>query len=330
MLAVLTALLLPLCLGACEIPPTQPTASILDANPAEQPDSTDVTQQDADKPTADTPVGALIHRIDLPLDVSLDPSWLAVDESIVPLRTHGMWQANGLRIGILSAEQAPDFADTLPSILGESRAKLIGSPHPSPVRSTPRLIQSVAIDLTDPPKSPEVFRAHGGRLQLLAKITRDETGQAYLELTPHHYKRKADLVPRSPLEKQLDGQVFTPLTAHLPLTPNTAVIVGLHRPWPEPKDSADPTPDQQDTPIEDASAQTSTVKTGQDPAPDSAETTPITENETATDEQASEEVTHNDQPQPPAIPNHLGKSLMTGKRAGKTTQVLIVISIVED
>ena len=65
--------------------------------------------------------------------------------------------------------------------------------------------EHVPIDLTDPPKSTQIFKARSGRLQLLAKITRDDTGQAYLELTPHHYKPKADLVPRSPLEKQLDG-----------------------------------------------------------------------------------------------------------------------------
>ncbi len=311
-LAVLATLILSLCLGACEIPPPQTTTGILDANPTGQADNSQEPSPDTDRPTADTPVGVLIHRVDLPLDVSLDAAWLIVDESTVSLRTHGMWQANGLRIGILNAEQAPTFADSLPTILGESRAKLIGSPHPTTVRSTPRLIQPVTIDLTDPPKSIKVLHPQGGRLQLLAKITRDQAGQAYLELTPHHYKPKPDLVPRSPLEKQLDGTVYTPLTARLPLTPNTAAIVGLYRPWPKPQNTTDTTPDNQNPPPDNVTENTEA-------------TPPVDDTQIL-----QEETPPNDPPQPPTIPNHLGKALMAGKRAGHDTQVLLIISIIED
>ena len=317
---VLTALCLSLCLSACEIPPTETTQGTLEIDPTVNPDAETNTQVDTDKATADTPVGALIHRIDLPLEVSLEACWTAVNESDVPLLKRGMWQINGLRIGVLKAENASTFAQGLPKIHGESRAKLLGSPYPSPVRSTPRLIQPVMIDLTDPPKNPKVLTLRGGKLQLLAKITRDENGQAFLELTPHHYKPKADLVPRNPLEKQLDGQVFTELTTRLPLTRNTAVVVGLYRPWLEPVDLRAP---QGQT--EPAAAQESTTEA--QASGNSTEAEP-------SDESESEEVSTDDdetaESQQPEIPNHLGKALMAGRRAGRDTQVIMVISLIDD
>ncbi len=321
--SALISLVLSLCLCACEIPPTQPGTGLLDIQPAAQQDNPNEAEAQTDPPTADTPVGALIHRIDLPLDVSMDTCWEAVDESMVPLRTHGMWQANGLRIGILSAEDAPAFADSLPTIQGESRAKLIGSPYPSSVRSTPRLIRPVTVDLTDPPKSLNIVQARGGRLQLLAKITRDESGQAYLELTPHHYKPKADLIPRNPIEKQLDGQVFTALTARLPLTPNTAVIVGLHRPWPEVEEAEEAASDSAEA-VEDEVTDAEATTT-----PESMDATNV-DDPAASSDQPSELTDQPASPQPPAIPNHLGKAQNAGKRAGHKTQVVLVISIIED
>ncbi len=323
LITALSVVMLPLCLSACEMPPTQSLPTLLDIRPPAQPDNENTTETKPDKPTADTPVGALIHRIDLPLDVSLDPCWAVVDESIVPLRTQGMWQINGLRIGILSAENAQAFAQALPTIHGESRAKLIGSPYPSSVRIAPRLRQPVPIDLTDPPKSTQIFKARGGRLQLLAKITRDDTGQAYLELTPHHYKPKAHLVPRSPLEKQLDGQVFEPLAARLPLTPNTAIVVGLYRPWPETQE-----PEETQEPANDSAEPTDEVIHNAEPTTNKTpDATNITDTPVPSSDQHS---ALKDQPSAPAIPNHLGKALMAGRRAGHDIQIVMVISIIED
>lgn len=316
------------CLHGCEIPPTETSQEVSGVAPTAQPGAAGEAGDDADKPNADTPVGALIHRIDLPLDVSLDPLWDVVDESVVTLRTRGMWRTNGLRIGVLSADDALAFAEQLPTIHGESRAKLIGSPYPSSVRSTPRLIQPVMVDLTDPPKSPVVLRVRGGRLQLLAKITRDESGQAYLELTPHHYKPKPDLVPRSPLEKQLDGRVFVPLTARLALTPDTAVVVGLHRPWPDPEVTSETgSEDSASTPTSEDEASTSD-KT-EKPA-DEGTVKASTGDADPQDTPDTGDAVTDEEPKPPAIPDHLGRALMAGRRAGQDTQVIMVISIIED
>jgi hypothetical protein len=323
LITAMTALMLPLCFTACEMPPAQPKTTLLDIHPTAQPGDEETAGTGADKPTAETPVGALIHRVDLPLDVSLDSSWAVVDESAVPLRTRGMWQANGLRIGVLSAQDARTFAEALPNIHGESRAKLIGTPYPTSVRIAPRLLQPVTIDLTDPPKSTQLVQAHGGRLQLLAKITRDETGQAYLELTPHHYKPKVDLVPRSPLEKQLDGTVYTPLTARLPLTPNTAVVVGLYRPWPEPKEA-----EESSGSANDPSEVVDEVADGAEATTESSDTTTMQDAPAPSSSDQPSAIA--DPPSAPPIPDHLGKALMAGRRAGYEIQVIMVISIIED
>ncbi len=315
--AAITALAWLSCLVSCEIPPTETMPRLSDLRSPTQPG-----EANEPAPTADTPVIALIHRIDLPLQVSLDPLWETVDEQALPLRMHGMWQANGLRIGVLSSQRAQAFADALPPIQGESRAKLLGSPYYSAIRSAPRLREPIIIDLTDPPMSPRVVRAQGGRLQLLAKIGRDNHGQPYLELTPHHYKPKTTLLPRSPLEKQLDGQVYDTLTAHITLPHDRAVIVGLYRPWPQAEETEDSSSDtaegvddavdSEQIPDDNADAKNESI----DPAVSSDQPPAIT------DQQSS--------PKPPTIPDHLGKALMAGTRAGKPMQIILVISIIED
>lgn len=301
MILPLIALTFAICLPSCELP----TSETADAPSTSQ----------INPPDAGTPVGAMIHRIDMPLDVSLDDCWALVDEQTVPVLMHGMWEVNGLRVGILHAEQASDFADVLPDILGESQAKLFSSHYPTAVRSTPRVIEPVTIDITAPPRRPTLYRAQDGRLQLLARIGRSDTGQAFLELTPHHYKQKADLIPRSPLEKQLDGHVFTTLSLMLPIKPDTAIVVGLYRPWPEIEDA----PEAGDETAESTETlETNSNETPTDPTPEETDTGQPTE------------PIDPPTPQPPAIPDHLGRSLMTGTRAGHPNQILMVISLIEE
>jgi hypothetical protein len=308
LLLAIFAVTLSACLPSCELIPPEP------APPSDTP--APVQPNGPGLPNPNAQVGAMIHRIDMPLDISLDASWAEVDELAVPVLMHGMWQANGLRIGVLHAEQAQAFANALPVIHGESTATLISSHYPTAIRSAPRLIDAVTIDLTAPPRSPTLYRARGGRLQLLARIGRSDTGQAFLELIPHHYKAKADLIPRSPLEKQLDGRVFQTLSAMLPVSPDTAIIVGLHRPWPVEEEAIESTGDTD----ESVDAETTPVQ-----APSNEAEAPEADDQTQPPAPVAP-----DKPQPPAIPNHMGRSLMAGTRAGHSTQILLVITLIED
>jgi hypothetical protein len=283
-----------LALASCEMPQDKTLPTLSDIRPSDQ------TDQPADSAEAGRVI-VMIYRIDLPLDERLERMWQEVDEGAIPFPMRGKWMINGLRIGVLHAQQSQAFSDALPGMLGESRAKLVSSDYPSTIRTTPRLRSTVGIDLTDPPRSPTEYRAIGGRLQLLAQTGRDEQGQAYLQLTPHHYKHKATLLPRSPLEKEMDGRTFETLSVRIPLPMDRAVIVGLYRPWPV-KDEA---PTDLDPSVQDKPASS---------RPDKSDTP---------DQKPAEA-------SPPAIPDHLGKALMTGTRAGKPTQMLLVISALDE
>jgi len=301
------ALMLSAVLPACEMPP--PTAGndpATGGDPSQQTDGTD----------PDAALGAIIHRIDMPLDVPMEACWEHVDESVLPALMNGMWQINGLRIGVLHAEHAEAFGASLPVIHGESRAKLFTSFYPTAVRSTPRLREPVPIDLTTPPRSPTIYRAHGGRMQMLVRIGQSDDGLAFVEITPHHFKPKTDLIPRSPLEKQLDGRVFRELSAMLPITPDTAIVIGLYRPAIAPVIEAASGVES----AEDATAIESTETPSEEGQP--ADQAPIAEEQKAVDTAA--------EPQLPEIPAGLGRSLMTATRARQDIQLMVVISMLED
>ncbi len=313
-LVMLVLLVVSALMPGCELPPPETQQQAGDQTITQPPDQGEGT------------LGALIHRIDMPMDVSLDDCWAQVDEQAVPVLMSGMWQVNGMRIGLLHAEDAVAFAEALPTIYGESRAKLYTSHYPTAVRSTPRLRKSVSVDLTVPPRSPTLYRARGGNLQMLVRIGRSDNGQVFVETTPHHYKQKSDLIPRSPLEKQLDGRVFNELAALLPVDPETAIVIGLYRPWPEPEvttTEGTETTEEGKTKEQTNSNNESTPTDKPIPTDDSSDTVP----DETTNQQS--EISNQKSP-PPPIPEGLGRSLMTGTRAGQQIQIMLVISMLEE
>ena len=318
-LVIVCLLALSAALTGCET--TTPTAQNSEASHALRP----MPGGDNEPNTA---LLAMVNRIDMPLDVSLDKCWALVDEDAVPKLTRGLWEVNGMRIGLLHAKDAADFANALPTITGESLAKLYTSHYPTAVRSTPRVQDTVNVDLTVPPKSPTLYRAHGGQLQLLVRIGQADNGQVFIEVTPHHYVPKPDLVPRNPLEKQLDGRVFDELAALLPVDPDTAIVIGLYRPWPQPEattDSTEPTenPETPDT------TETPTPKTEPTPPDQPA---PVAQSPDTPPDEASPQPSDlsPQQSPPPPVPEGLGRALMTGSRAGHPIQIMMVLSMLEE
>ena len=300
---------------SCEMPPSQDSLPDLSEIRTTRPTTENKTDAEGETVEETKPVSrvvALIHRIDMPLGASLEPVWMQVDERALPLTVRGKWMINGMRIGVLHADNARAFSDALPNMVGESRAKLIGSDYPSPIRITPRLRETVTVDLTDPPRSPTLYEAQGGRMQLLAKVGRDDDGEPQLELTPHHFKPKATLLPRSPLEKELDGETFEALTVKVPLPVDRAVIVGLYRPW-------------SDEDVQPESTQPQNTNQTVSPSDTSKDTTEQTDT-AAQPPKPAPPVTL----RPDELPNHLGKSLMTGTRVGKPTQMLLIITAIDE
>jgi hypothetical protein len=214
----------------------------------------------------------------------------------------------------------------------------------APLRADARLF----VDLTLPPRPPAehiVLGREGGQFQLLAKMER-EGDRHFVVLTPHLYRpRINDFSQRTLLERELDGRVYSELSVRIELKPDRLIAVGLYWPWPEqepmvpleqdPSDATEPTTEavsdtRNDEEIVDLDAvlTSSEVPLDDDPAappsrirnPGAAEPAPIPRG-------TEPDVAINPDIVAPELPMHLGRVLLTGTRARKPVQTMLLISI---
>jgi hypothetical protein len=176
---------------------------------------------------------ASFQAIDLPLDQPTDDAWALVNEDAFPALTRGVWNANGLRIGVLPRQNLDAFIRALPPASGIERQQLWGSERPTPIRRAPRIRGPVGIDLTIPPASVREEEVVGGRLQLLARLSRGDGSTMALDLVPHHHVPRLTLEVREAAEKELDGRIFNELALRSQLPSHMVLVVGLYRPWPQ-------------------------------------------------------------------------------------------------
>lgn len=277
-------------LAGCE---SQPGQSAEDLPPINSlPNRSAPPPRNPDMPTPRALV--YVQRIVLPLDRPTDPAWDTVDEEAFPQVTRSVWNANGLRIGVIGADQLGTFGDRLPAAMSVQNQKLLASEHPTPVRQSPPLAGRINVDLTIPPLAVREERITGGRVQLLLNVDANNT----LYLTPHHYKPQASLRPRTALEKELDGRVYRELALVAALGRRDVLVVGLHRPWPLRPDAAPDEPNRK------------RVATGEDGGPPRE------------DPLAKYDLDH-----PPPLPDDLGRALFTVPAAGHPSQVLLLITV---
>ncbi|MFK7790266.1 MAG: hypothetical protein AB8C95_12335 [Phycisphaeraceae bacterium] len=183
-------------------------------------------------------VYAVIRRADVPLDESSDEAWSIINEQIVPPVTRGTWRGNGMRIGLLQRDQLDRYSAVMPKPVAFSRLMINRSVYPVPIVETPRLRGDLRfqMDLTQPPRPRNVENVQGGdssTLRLLAKIETEADGRHTLVLTPmHHIPSPLNLIPRDPLQKELDGRIFEELSLRVTLGKDQIAVVGLHWPWP--------------------------------------------------------------------------------------------------
>ena len=183
-------------------------------------------------------VYAVIRRADVPLDESTDDAWAIINEQIVPPVTRGAWRGNGLRLGLLPKDKLDAYSEAMPKPVAFSRVMINKSDYSVPIIETARLRKDVLfeVDLTRPPRPRQIEKIKGGEsstLRMLARIETEADGRHTLVLTPqHHIPSPFDLVPRDPLEKEMDGRVYDELSVRLTPGPNQVVVVGLHWPWP--------------------------------------------------------------------------------------------------
>ena len=183
-------------------------------------------------------VYAVIRRADVPLDESSDEAWSIINEQIVPPVTRGAWRGNGMRIGLLKRDQLDRYSAVMPKPVAFSRQLLNRSAYPVPIVETPRLRSDLRfeMDLTQPPRPHNVENVQGGdssTLRLMAQIETEKDGRHTLVLTPmHHVPSPLNLIPRNPLEKELDGRIYDELALRVTLDKDQIAVVGLHWPWP--------------------------------------------------------------------------------------------------
>jgi len=183
-------------------------------------------------------VYGVIRQADLPLDEPTDDAWAIINEQVVPTMTRGAWRGIGMRLGLLQRDQREAYTEAMPRPVAFSETLINKSPHPTPIIQTPRLRNDLLfeVDLTRPPMPRNVEDVAGGEnstLRLLAHIETEADGRHTMVLTPiHHMPSPNTLIPRDPLEKELDGRVFEELTVRLTLEPDQIAVVGLYWPWP--------------------------------------------------------------------------------------------------
>ncbi len=169
-----------------------------------------------------------IQQIAMRLDRPTDPAWETVNEDAFPAVTRSVWNANGLRLGLIRRDHLRDLIEKLPPASSVGNEKVLASDHPVAVRRSPPLAGVVTVDLTIPPLAVREEQITGGRVQLLLDVNAAQT----LRLTPHHYLPQFSLQPRSVLEKDLDGRIFNELALSAGLGPQDVLVLGLYRPWP--------------------------------------------------------------------------------------------------
>ena len=292
-------------------------------------------------------VYAVIRRADVPLDESTDDAWSIVNEQVVPPVTRGTWRGNGLRIGLLNRDQLDKYSEVMPQPVAFSRQLINKSTYYVPIVETPKLRSDLRfpVDLTRPPRPRLIESIQGGndsKLRLLARIETGPEGQHTLVLTPqHHIPSPLDLIPRDPLEKEMDGRVYEELSLRVTLGKDQIAVVGLHWPWPMGEVIEE---DERNEPSEPnrVSLQTSTpilAADPSDPAAPPAHLRPVDDDTVETDPgngTPGEQDTDDAQPPKPRyeriappLKTTLGSTLLTGTRIRQPVRTVLLITIEE-
>jgi hypothetical protein len=298
---------------------------------------------DPEEPVRPAVIHAIVQRIDIPLDEPTDDAWALINEQAFPAITRGMWQSNGLRLGLLEEDDVEPFATAMPQVLELFETQVYTSDHPVPIMATPRLRTGsrIPVDLSAPPAPPreDVITGGGdGKLQFLAQLEQTD-GKVYLVLTPHHFLPDNNhLIPRDILERELDGRLFHELAVRVELRHDRLLVIGLFWPWPIEEQLDDNDPGRVPRPSVDLSwiAQTS-IALDDDPAappshlrlgvPERPESDEVPDEDAAEPDEDSATTPVRYARVAPPLPVHFGRALLTGTRARQPVQTLLLISI---
>ena len=146
----------------------------------------------------------------------------------MPPLSRGVWRANGLRTGVLAADDLPGFLAGLPPAWEDRRFRIVRPDGPVIVRRSPPLVRPVVADLTVPPYAPRLESLLGHRAALLMEAS-PAGGGVDLRFTPLHQRPRPTVIPRTAAEKELDGRRFDELSLRLLVPSGAYAVVGLAR-----------------------------------------------------------------------------------------------------
>lgn len=254
------------------------------------------------------------RRVAVRLGRPLDDVWALTDETVLPELSRAVWNANGLRVGLLSRDNARDFGLTLGETLEVRDTQILNYQQPEVLRRSAPLRAEFFADLTVPPMPVTQEYFTGGRLQLLMSSQPLGNGSTLLTLTPQHHVPKTSLLPRTAAEKVLDGRVFNELSIQIDVASTEALLIGLYLPAPPtPEESDDAPPAEQDP---DDETQTPTGEPPADPPID-----PDDENPAPPDPE--QDPPEEARPEPPEL--NLGRGLFTTGLKKNDLQVFYLI-----
>lgn len=291
-------------------------------------------------PARPTGVYAVIRRVDVPLDQSTDEAWSIVNEQVVPPVTRGTWRGNGLRIGLLQRDKLDAYSEVMPQPVAFSRSLINRSDYPVSIIATPKLRSDLRfeMDLTRPPRPRFIEKVNGGdnsTLRLLAQIVTEEDGRHTLVLTPqHHIPSPLDLIPRDPLDKEMDGRVYDELALRVTMRRDQVAVVGLHWPWPMGEVIEDDEPGDATTP-DRVSLRTSTdviAANPNDPAappPHLRDDAPaeVAPKDGTPDESVEQDPAPRFERVPPPLATSYGSTLLTGTVIRQPVRTVLLITI---
>ena len=175
-------------------------------------------------------VRCVLRTVTVPLVRPLTDLWASVDENAVPALSRSVWNANGLRVGLLNASDAAAFGKALgpPTDFGDHT--LIAYERPTVLLESPPLQAVFFADLTVPPGPARIEILHRGRARLLTTMSPTGPASAGIRLIPQHHLPRTTLLARNPLEKLLDGRVFDELAQTVRVNPGQALVLGYNLP----------------------------------------------------------------------------------------------------
>ncbi|MEM7625293.1 MAG: hypothetical protein AAF333_06665 [Planctomycetota bacterium] len=327
--ALFTVCIAGVLLTGCETEPPMPEGKIRIIDPGPLGDAT--------ARPAREPVNWRSRRIVVRLEHPVEELWELTDETILPDVSRAVWNGNGMRVGLLSANQADEFSEALGRVMEVRDTDIRNFDEPHLLRRSRPLRAEFFADLTVPPlpENKEYFTR--GRLQLLMSSRPRGDGSALLTLLPQHHVPEVSFVPRTAAEKLLDGRIYDELGIELNIGTSEALLIGFYQPAPPDTEGeevpaapapSDPETAGPDTPQPRGGKRLEAPGVPSQPLPPGNEVTPPPD---GVDEEQGEKVIEEiDEPQSasdetPDIPLNLGRGLFTTGVRDRDLQILYLL-----